>query len=141
VVEDERKPARGGGMPELLLTGRDEDPETGETREGDSEQPALWQEVADYQHNVWWLNLENPAALFHFEQRHESPIIWRSYHAQKLVDMVNQVYMQEAYSRRPDGEREDLWAAHKAELERFEVQNAQQMWDDLRRYVADGDLE
>ena len=67
VVENRDEIQHGSGFPQLLLTGRDSDPETGEIRDGDPEQPALWQEVSDFRNNVWWLNLENPAAFSPFQ--------------------------------------------------------------------------
>jgi len=53
----------------LLVTGRDEDPATGQIREGDPDQPALWQEASDFMHGIWWLNLQSPEAAFVFQQR------------------------------------------------------------------------
>jgi hypothetical protein len=84
---------RGGGFPQLLLTGRDIDPATGEIRQGDLDQPTLWQEVTDYQNNIWWLNLESPEAGFFSQRRSEDIRLWRAFHAQKVVDMVIQVHM------------------------------------------------
>jgi hypothetical protein len=139
VVPNEREIERGTGFPRLLLTGRDRDPETGQIRDGDPEQPALWQEVSDFRNNVWWLNLENPAALFHFSQRAERTEVWRSYHAQKVVDMVQQVHMAAEYTQLETGELPDLWAGHKAAMERIEAQIAQTMWDGLKQYVVSGE--
>jgi hypothetical protein len=139
VVENPDEVQRGSGFPQLLLTGRDPDPETGEVREGDPEQPALWQEVSDFRNNVWWLNLENPAAFFHFSHFHERPELWRSFHAQKVVDMVQQVHMQSEYTQKEPDERPDYWASHKATLERIEVQLAQIMWEQLSTYVQTGE--
>ena len=139
VAAGEEQIAQGGGFPSLLLTGRDEDPETGEIRSGDPEQPALWQEVSDFRHNVWWLNLEHPAALYHFAQRVERSELWRSYHAQKVVEMVQQVHMKAEYTQQQEGERPDVWAGHKAALERIEMQVAQLMWEKLKTYVVTGE--
>ena len=141
-MPNEEKPQRGSGFPRLLLTGNDIDPSTGELRQGDIEQPALWQEVADYKNNVWWLNLENPAALFHFRQRDATPQLWRSFHAQRVVEMVQQVHMQEEFSRRSENigaeEQPEVWVSHKAAMERFEVQLAPAMWERLDDYVQPG---
>lgn len=138
VVEGDNDMQKGSGFPQLLLTGKDPDPETGEIREGDPEQPELWQEVSDFRNNVWWLNLDNPAAFFHFNQRHEKSDLWRSYHAQKTVEMVEQVHMQAEYTQKGSEERPDNWASHKAALERFEVHVAQLMWEHLKDYVTTG---
>jgi len=138
VVENRDEIQPGSRFPQLLLTGRDPDPETGEIREGDPEQPALWQEVSDFRSNVWWMNLENPAAFFHFKHFNEHPELWRSFHAQKVVEMVQQVHMQMEYTQRDTDERPDYWASYKAAMERIEVQLAQTMWEKLTIYVQSG---
>lgn len=137
VVENPEELRRGGGFPRLLLTDRDIDPNTGEERKGDPEQPALWQEPSDYINNIWWLNLESPAALSFFARREDDPQLWRSFHSQKLVEMVIQVHMQEEFISKAD-ERRDLWVGHKAAMERFEIQLAQPMWEKLNEYVLTG---
>lgn len=139
VVPSSDQPERGGGFPQLLLTGRSIDPATGEIREGDPDQPALWQEVTDYQNNIWWLNLESAEAAFFFNQRKEDLKAWRGYHAQKVVEMVIQVHMKEAFDARGDAERPDLWNRHKAVLESYQVQLTQAMWEKLQGYVLTGE--
>jgi hypothetical protein len=129
---------RGSGFPELRLTDRDTDPATGEIRQGDPEQPALWQEVSDYQSNLWWLNLQSPDAAFFFAQRGEDIRLWRAFHVQKVVDMVLQVHMREEFDARGESERPDLWARHKVILDLKEVQLKQAMWDKLQTYVNFG---
>ena len=132
------QPERGGGFPELRLTGRDIDPTTGEIRPGDLDQPTLWQEVSDYQHNIWWLNVESPEAAFFFKQRSEDIRLWRSFHAQKVVDMVIQVHMKDEFDAKGDAEPPDLWNRHKAVFELFQVMITQQMWEKLQTYVLTG---
>lgn len=131
---------RDSGFPRLLLTGRDVDPSTDEVREGDPDSPALWQETIDFYNNVWWLNLQSPEAAFGFGRRGDDPAMWRSYHVQKLVDMVVQVHMQEEYTKRED-QRPDLWAAHKGRQDDYQVQVVAQMWEALEGYVTEGDLD
>lgn len=137
IIDNPEETRRGGGFPRLLLTGRDTDPATGEIRQGDPEQPALWQEASDYMNNVWWLNLESPAALSFFTRRNDDPQLWRSFHSQKLVEMVIQVHMQEEFSKASE-ERRDLWVGFKAAMDRFEIQVAQPMWEKLNQYVPTG---
>jgi len=137
VVENPERRGRGEGYPQLKLTGRDIDPETGQVREGDAESPALWQEVADVENNIWWLNVDAPEAAFAFSLHHEQPETWRLYHATKLVEMVTQVHMQAEYTTGKE-ENKDFWAAHKAALERFQIQVSPLMWDKLAGYVRDG---
>jgi hypothetical protein len=137
VVENPEKRGRGEGYPQLKVTGRDIDPETGQIREGDAESPALWQEVADVQNNIWWLNVDAPEAAFAFSLHRDQPASWRLYHATKLVEMVTQVHMQLEYTTGKE-EAKDFWAAHKAALERFQIRVAPLMWEKLAQYVRDG---
>lgn len=132
------QPERGGGFPELRLTGRDIDPATGEVRPGDSDQPTLWQEVSDYQRNIWWLNLESREASFFFKQRAEDIRLWRGFHAQKVVDMVIQVHMKDEFDAKGDAERPDLWSSHKAVFDILQVMITQAMWEKLQTYVLTG---
>jgi len=129
---------RGGNFPKLLLTGRDEDPATGTVREGDPDQPALWQEASDFEQNIWWLNLQSPDAAFASQRRATNPELWRTYHAERVMDMVIEVWMREEYTRKAEAERADIWVNHRAALERHQVQVTQQMWRALERYVRDG---
>lgn len=129
---------RGSGFPELRLTDRDTDPTTGEIRQGDPEQPVLWQEVSDYQSNLWWLNLQSPDAAFFFGQRGDDIRLWRAFHAQKVIDMVVQVHLRQEFDERGESERPDLWARHKVILELKEVQLKQAMWDKLKSYIDFG---
>jgi len=138
VIANPDEKGRGNGFPQLLITGRDEDPATGQIREGDPDQPALWQEASDYIHNVWWLNLQSPEAAFVFQQRSAHPALWRTYHAEKLIEMVVQVWMTDEYSRKGDSQRPEFWAAHQAALDRHRVRTVAQMWKKLESYVASG---
>jgi hypothetical protein len=136
VVSNPDRLERGGGFPDLRLTDRDTDPDTGEVRQGDPEEPALWQGVSDYQNNIWWLNLQSPDARFAFSQRQDDIKLWRAYHAQKVVEMVIQVHMREEFDA--ESEKPDYWNRHKYMLEVKEVQLKQAMWDKLQGYVLGG---
>lgn len=138
VIPNPKEIERGGGFPQLRLTGRDTDPFTGDVRQGDPEAPSLWQEVYDYQNNIWWLNLENPEAAFYFRQRIENIVMWRAFHCQKVVDMVIQVHMKEEYDAKGDAERPDLWSRHKLTLDTYEILYTQAMWNKLKDYVVTG---
>lgn len=140
VVPNPEKPKRGQGFPQLLLTGRDLDPATGTIREGDPDQPALWQEPSDFVHNVWWLNLQNPQAAFAFRCRSSNPVLWRAYHAGKIVDMVVLVWMSEEFTRKGEQQRPEFWAQHLLAMDRHDVRVRQQMWNKLEKYVTGGGM-
>ena len=139
VVPNPEEPERGSGFPRLLLTGRDVDPATDEIREGDPDAPALWQEVTDFEHNVWWLNLQSPEAAFAFNLRDTDMTLWRQFHVQKVMEMVTQVLMQDEFTRKGEDERQVFWAEHKLALDRHQVHTVDQMWDALQPYVMDGE--
>jgi hypothetical protein len=129
---------KGSGFPKLLVTDRDRDPATGEIRQGDPDQPPLWQEPSDYIHNVWWLNLQSPEAAFAFQQRGTNPLIWRTYHAERTIDMVVQVWMSEEFTKKGESQRPEFWAAHLAALDRNQVRISQQMWKRIVPYIFGG---
>jgi hypothetical protein len=139
VVPNEQRNRPGGGFPQLLVTGRDIDPETGEIRPGDPDRPSLNQEVSDYDHNIWWLNLDAPDAAFFSQQRTSSPQVWRGFHAQKLVEMVGQVRMRQDITGEGHEERPDVWARHKAMIEDIQVELMAQMWQALQPYILTGE--
>jgi hypothetical protein len=138
VTENPKASEKGLGFPTLKVTGRDEDPETGRVREGDPDQPALWQDPIDFLHNIWWLNLESSDAAFAFAQREEHPELWRSFHAQVTVEMVVQVLMLQDYTNKKEGEQATVWAEHRAALDRLRIQLVPQMWEKLKDYVSLG---
>ena len=138
VIANAEARGRASGFPRLLVTGRSEDPATGQIREGDPDQPALWQEPSDYVHNVWWLNLQSPEAAFVFQQRGAQPTLWRTFHAEKLIEMVVQVWMTEEFSRKAESQRPEFWASHLAAMDRHRVRIVGQMWQQLESYVANG---
>lgn len=139
-VESNEDQKKGGGLPRLLLTGRDIDPASGTIREGDPDQPALWQEASDYMNNVWWLNLQSPEAAFAFRERGNNPEVWRSFHAQKLIDMVVQVWMSDEFTKKGEQQRPDFWGTHQIAMDRHRVRIVQEMWKGLQEYVQAGEL-
>src|SRR5258708_8273298 len=108
VIANAEQQGRASGFPQLLVTGRNEDPATGQIREGDPDQPALWQEPSDYVHNVWWLNLQSPEAAFVFQQRGAQSALWRTFHAERVIEMVVQVGMTEEFSRKGESQRPEF---------------------------------
>jgi hypothetical protein len=94
--------------------------------------------VSDYDYNIWWLNVDAPDAAFFFEQKGENAFLWRSFHTQKVVEMVMQVYMQEEFTKMGEAERKDIWVNHKAALERYQIQLSEPMWEKLQGYVLTG---
>jgi hypothetical protein len=138
VIANTEQQGRASGFPQLLVTGRNEDPATGQIREGDPDQPALWQEPSDYMHNVWWLNLQSPDAAFAFQLRTAQPTLWRTYHAEKLIEMVVQVWMTEEFSRKGENQRPEFWSAHQAALDRHRIRIVGEMWKQLEPYAVTG---
>jgi len=72
------------------------------------------------------------------------PILWRDYHAERLIEMVVQVWMSEEFTKKGESQRAEFWADHRNALDRHRVRINQQMWKRLEPYVLDGstlDLE
>lgn len=130
-----------GGFPQLKLTDRDIDPATGRIREGNPDAPALDQQAVDYMNNIWWLNLQSPAAAFAFRQRSSVPVLWKLFHVERLMEMVELVWMDEDYTRRGENEPPDIWSVHRGALENRKVQTLQNMWNKLQAYVEGEKLE
>lgn len=138
VVPNPDRTRQSEGFPRLLLTGKDIDPATGETRLGDPDGPALWQEPVDVINNVWWLNLDSPEANFALSKLDEQAEIWRMFHASKVAEMVAQVHMQSEFTSRGESEPPDLWSRHKLAYENYQIQYGHDMWEKLQEYVLTG---
>lgn len=138
VIPNSEEKKRGSGFPQLLLTGRDYDPATGTIREGDPDQPALWQEASDFVQNVWWLNLQSPEAAYIFRRIGDNASLWRAFHAEKVVEMVVQVWMTDEFTRKGESERPEFWGAHRSATDRHRVRIVQQMWSRLEPYISSG---
>lgn len=141
VLPSKDREKQGGGFGELKVTDRDVDPATGRIREGNPDAPALWQETVDYVNNIFWLNLQSPAAAYAFQQRADTPRLWRLFHIERLMEMVEFVWMDEEFTRRGENEPPDLWVSHRIALENRRVQTIQNMWTKLHEYVEGGTLE
>lgn len=135
VKPNPKPPKQGHGFPQILLTERGIDPETGHVREGDIEKPALWQEVSDVKHNIWWINMQNPQSAFAFEI---GGAFWRNYHSEKLTEMVVQALMQLEFTQKGDEEEPKHWGDHKFIMDEFSTTVVQAMWNKLEEYIDKG---
>lgn len=138
VVQNPNLDRRGGGFPTLRITDRDRDPDTGEIRQSDPDGPPLWQEPSDFRHNIWWLNLGSKEVEAAYNQKVDNPQSWRLYHAQKIVEMVMHVHMQNQFTAQGEGETGALWADHWAAFQTFQVQYIPLMWEKLQVYASSG---
>lgn len=138
VIQNPDLRPKGRGFPKLLMTERDIDPETGTIRNGDVDKPALWQEVSDVRHNIWWINMQNPQSAFAFKS---GGPFWKMFHAEKLADMVVQALMQNEFTQKGDDEEPKYWGDHKFIMDDFTTQVVQAMWNVLASYVEKGKEE
>ncbi len=67
-------------------------------------------------------------------------MLWRTYHAERLVDMVVQVWMTEEFTSKRDAERVDYWGGHLNAMNRHRVRIGEQMWKRLEPYITAGSL-
>lgn len=135
VIKGTNGQSGGSGFPQLLMTGKDKDPITGEIRPGNPEQPALMQDVIDVKNNIWWLNMQSKDANFAYELRKSDLIAWRLFHSKLFVEMMIQVWMSHEYIKKGDNEKPELWSSHKANYERFYVDLTSKMWDKLSPWI------
>ena len=135
VIEGETGDGGGKGFPQLLMTDKDIDPFTGQLRIGNPEQPALWQEVWDVKHNIWWLNMQSKDVNYAYALRHSEMTAWKLFHAKLFVEMMVQVWMSYEYINKGDEEKPELWSSHKANFERFQVDLNAKMWDKLSQFI------
>ena len=82
--------------------------------------------------------MQSAEAAFAFRRRASDPTLWRTYHAEKVIDMVVQVWMTEEFTRKGEQQRPDFWAAHLAAMDRHRVRLVQEMWQRLEPYVLSG---
>jgi hypothetical protein len=71
-----------------------------------------------------------------FRQRGTNLALWRAYHAEKVSEMVVQVWMTEEFTRKGESQRPEVWAAHHAAMDRHRVRIVQQMWKRLEPFVT-----
>lgn len=84
---------KGRGFPRILVSSYDEDPDTGEHRHLGPEYPAVWQDVQDYDRNIWWINSSAPLAQMYltdpsygYESRE-----FRIYTLERYIDIIVQI--------------------------------------------------
>lgn len=135
VIKSTSEGDKGSGFPSLLITDRDKDPETGEIRKGDPDEPALWQLPSDDKHNVWWLNLQSKDVTFAHNQREKDLKLWRFFHAKILVEMIVQVYMKHEFTSKQEQEQPGRWVDYKFALEQFEIQLKPKLWERLTPWI------
>ncbi|HVZ35480.1 MAG TPA: hypothetical protein VG963_23800, partial [Polyangiaceae bacterium] len=93
------KPKGGGtGAPMILLSGQDLCPFDKTPVFLDGTHPVVYQrpQKRDYDHNVFWLNLQHPLAEALLKLGEES-IQWRSYHFQRLLEVYNTIELRDRF--------------------------------------------
>jgi hypothetical protein len=137
VIPTQDKGKAGSGFPTLKICDKHYDDFTGKIREGDPDEPALWQEYWDVENNIWWLNTQSRDAHFAYEEfKKGNKQVWKMFHAKLLVEMVIQAYFQFDYTSKREGEKPTIWADHKYYYDRKYVELTQAMWEKyLEKYV------
>lgn len=140
VVPSDNTGKSGGGFPTLKITDRDVDLIDGKIRQGDPEEPALWQTTQDERRNIWWLNIRSKDAQFAYKQRESGNLqLWRVFHSKILVEMMIQAHLHYTYTKKGEEEQPARWSDHKFFFDRKYVELTQAMWDKvLSKYVNDG---
>lgn len=97
VVPDQpagRKDRRSPGLPLVLVSSVNTDPDTREEVNLSSDFPPVWQRPVDADRNIWWINSSSPMARLYlskdkgygFESRE-----WRMYHLERYIDVIAQI--------------------------------------------------
>lgn len=83
----------GQGYPQVLISGHNDDPITGEPLHLNRDHPPLFQRPQDETRNIWWINSTSPlASLYRDIERgygEDSPE-WRHYHLERIMEMLFQ---------------------------------------------------
>jgi hypothetical protein len=94
------KPRGGGkGRPRIFLSGQDPCPWGAPSSALAPTEPPVYQRFGtpDYDHNVFWINLQHPLASALMEGFGEGSLQWRSYHVQRVVDVFTILALRDTY--------------------------------------------
>jgi len=96
----------GNGYPLILVSGYQEDPETGEQVELATDDPPVHQRPQDADRNIWWINSSAPFAQMYLDQERDYGYMsreWRIYHLERVLEIMVQI----ALANDPDGDNMD----------------------------------
>jgi len=139
VTEPETGGEGGGrGLPRILVSGVDNDPETGEPVNLASDDPPVYQSPRDADRNVWWINSSAPMARMYLDQSKGygyQKREWRMYHLERVMEIMVQI----ALSGDPNNESLDVgawllkWGERVAEIQKACAAG-------LGNFIANGEL-
>ncbi len=84
---------RGSTFPEVLISGIDSDPETGEIVECDPRHNATYQRPIDVKRGIYWINTSKKFAQQILEKFGPDSVRWREYLFQRYVDIIVKEYL------------------------------------------------
>lgn len=84
----------GRGFPRILVSGVDEDPDTGELITLSVDDPPVYQRLDDVDRNIWWINSSSPLARLYLDTSvgyGYKTREWRIYHIERYIDVMVQI--------------------------------------------------
>lgn len=88
---------KGRGYPKVLVSGIDNDPDTGQPVTFTSEYPPVTQMPGDVERNIWWINSASPLAVLYTDKQKGygcDSIAWRVYFIERYVEILVQIVLQ-----------------------------------------------
>lgn len=131
--------SKGDRYPRILVSGYDQDPDTGEQRNFGPDDPPVCQDARDVDRRIWWINSLAPLAKLYLDRDEGygyNSREWRMYHIERYIDIIIQISL----SYRRDEATSfalDEWIVQRGTQE-AEIQAG--IVDDLAGFIDDGEL-
>jgi hypothetical protein len=93
---------RAPRFPEILVSGFDPDPETGETFFLHARQPVVYQRHNDVDRNLWWINAQRPLAERIINQDGAESVRWRDYVFNRFCEVIQTYEVRERWDQTTD---------------------------------------
>lgn len=84
---------RGSSFPEVLISGKDKDPDTGEIVECDARNNAIYQRPIDEKRGIYWINTSKKYAQHIFSRFGPESVRFREYMFQRYIDIIVTEYL------------------------------------------------
>jgi hypothetical protein len=129
----------GKGLPRILVSEVDKDPETNEDVSFPPEDPPVWQRAQDVDRNIWWINSAAPMARLYLDRDQGygyNSREWRIYHVERIIEIMGQITLTHGpEADKPIGINEWLttWGGQIAQIQAMAA-------SDLNAFIKEGEL-
>ncbi|MBC8217894.1 MAG: hypothetical protein H8E73_05460 [Planctomycetes bacterium] len=129
----------GRGYPQILVSGYNSDPESGEPLVLSSDHPPIYQRPQDTDRNIWWINSSSPLARMYLSKEnaygYESRE-WRMYHLERYIEIMAEIAL--SFDPRLTGEMTVREYSMERSDKLLEIHNAAAA--ELNEFITDGVL-